>query len=83
MHPHELCCCGHAYADHQHGPCSFALTRGRTCSCRRFVWIAAAPEMLEALEMVLDAKRDGDISNEEYKSLFAAVEAAIRKARGE
>ena len=44
--------------------------------------IAAAPELLEALE-ILVAPDDGKIRVDEIKSNFAKGKAAIRKARGE
>lgn len=50
--------------------------------------IAAAPELLEALERFMDAdaraagEDDGEISSEEYAAVVTGAKAAIRKAKG-
>lgn len=44
--------------------------------------IAAAPEMLEALEAIVDSARDGRDIPEWLDERLVIIEAAIRKARG-
>lgn len=45
--------------------------------------IAAAPELLEALEAIIDSARDGRDIPEWLDERLVSAEAAIRKARGE
>lgn len=43
--------------------------------------VAAAPELFEALQLLLDARDEGDVAS--WSSVWDAAEAAIAKARGE
>lgn len=80
LHPGELCCCGHTYEVHFGSNCS-----KQGCSCERFVWIEAGPELLEALERMVAVANWHDTiqSEEEFDAMIAKSEAAIRKAKGD
>lgn len=67
--PEELCACGHIYADHP------------SKHCKQFLWIAAAHDVLAALQGILDiGKRD--MSNPKYDSFFITAKDAVRRSQG-